>query len=784
MIYKYLNKALKLKIFSSLLFLTVTFLASLSVLAQALEITGSVTDKNGDAVDGAQVSLIDHQGKSIVKTQTDSAGEFRLKVPTNGDYILHVAKSGMAEKMQKLHLPDAANQAIKITVEPQPLIGEVTVIASSGFASAESETVAKLPIPTRDLPQSVEIVNQQLIESQAVRSMQDALYNVTSVVVAQGEGRRDQFLIRGFNALGDQFIDGVRDDAPYYRELANVERIEVIKGPAAVLYGRGSSGGLINRVTKRPNYEEQIGKADLIFGSYGLKRGVIDFGRPLISDKLAFRLVGAGEETGSFRHYFFLRRGFVAPSLAWRPTSDTDVLMQVEYLQDHRLPDRGLPSYRGRPVDVPIGTYYGYPDRDSTTNRAFSQAIKVEHRINDAWSVRNLFRHIGYATDFYTTAPDGVSLVNGQLRVLRRQYSSSSRQDNFFNQTEATGSLRLFGWQHLTLFGVELGSQDRKSIFYRNSTVGSVSLINPILTPPVTSNQPTTNNDFDGRVLGLYAQDLITFARQWKLLVGARYDRFNQKLVDFLGGPTLGRIDREWSPRVGLVYQPTQLVSLYVSFTRSFQPSGENLSLATNNVEIKPETTRNYEAGVKAMIAPLRLNTTLAVFRLERDNIKTTDPQNPTRLLPIGKQRTDGIETTFAGTPLRGLDLFGGFSLLSARIVRSTSVSAGVPLQGRRAGLVPQAMGNIWMTYALPKNFAIGFGAYGRSKVFTSANNLVTLPGFVRFDAGLFWRREHYEAGINLRNITNRRYYETSHGDNNILPGAPINGSFTLRYRW
>jgi catecholate siderophore receptor len=752
--------------------------------AQTLNLHGSVTDKNGAAVVGAQVRLTDKQGRGVAETETDSAGEFRLQAPAAGEYLLRVTKPGMAETTRNLRLPDEAAQTVNLTLEPRPLAGEVTVVANSEYVSVESETVAKLPIPTRDLPQAVEIVNRQLMESQAVRSMQDALYNVTSVVVAQGEGRRDQFLIRGFNALGDQFIDGIRDDAPYYRELANVERIEVVKGPAAVLYGRGSSGGLINRVTKRPSFEGAVGNADLIFGSYGLKRGVIDVGRPLISDKFAFRLIGAGEETGSFRHYFFLRRGFIAPSLAWRPTSDTDVLMQVEYLQDHRLPDRGLPSYRGRPVDVPVGTYYGYPDKDSITNRAFSQAIKIDHKIDGAWSVRNVFRHIGYATDFYNTGPNGISVVNGQLRVLRFQYSGSSRQDNYFNQTEATGSFRLFDWQHLALVGIELGAQDRASTIYRNSTASSVALIDPVLTSPITSNRPTTNNDFDGRVLGLYAQDMITFARQWKLLAGARFDRFNQKLVDFLGGPTLQRIDREWSPRVGLVYQPTQLVSLYVSFTRSFQPSGENLSLATNNAEIGPETTRNYEAGVKATIVPWRLNMTLAVFRLERDNIKTTDPQNPTRLLPIGKQRTDGLETTFAGTPLRGLDLFGGFSLQSARIVRSTSVSAGVPLQGRRAGLIPQAMGNLWMTYALPKNFAIGFGAYGRSKVFTSANNLVTLPGFIRFDAGLFWRREHYEAGINLRNITNRRYYETSNGDNGILPGAPINGSFTLRYRW
>lgn len=765
-------------------------------------IRGTVADADGALIAGAKIDLLDTRGKIVAQSQTDENGTFRFEVKTTGGYQLRVSQKGMSPKVIAV-LPGAAEQ-IEIRLEPEQVQAEVTVAADTEFVTKESATVTKTATPLRDLPQSVEIVNNRLMQVQGVRSLQDALYNVTAVAVAQGEGRRDNFYIRGFNAVGDQFVDGVRDDAQYYRDLANIEQIEVVKGPAAVLFGRGSSGGLINRVTKRPDFANRVGGAEVSFGSYGLKRGSFDFGQPIVSEKLAFRLIGAYEKSGSFRQFYFLDRYNIAPSLSWRPTKNTDVVFQFEYLNDHRLPDRGIPSFRGRPLDVPIATYYGDPTSDEATARVFSQAARLEHRFNNTWLVRNVFRHTGYATDFYNSGPNGVCLLNGasgacstnvpasvseadsRLRVTRFQYSSNSRQDNFFNQTEAVGTLDFLGWQHNLLAGLELGSQSRKTN-RSDSALAPVTFLDPVLTRPVSASNTTTDNRFNAKVVGVYFQDQINFNRQWKALFGARYDTFEQKLDNLLvsSAPTLQRTDRQWSPRAGLVYQPQEWLSLYASYTRSFQPSGENLSLAANNTELKPEMTRNYEFGIKAEIPQWRLNTTLAVFRLDRDNIKTTDPQNPARLLLVGEQRTDGIEATVSGSPLRNLQFTAGYALLSARITKSNNVSAGVPLEGRRAGLIPQSAGNLWLSYALPKNFSVGFGAFGRSKIFTSANNLVTLPGFVRLDASLSWRSErHYEIAFNLRNIANRRYYETSNGDNGILAGSPVNSSVSLRYRW
>ncbi len=794
------------KAFISYKFLLLSIFAlALTAFSQTSEkcFRGTVKDSADAVIIGAEIVLKNAKGKTIDRAETDNSGEFALNCFERGEYVLSIFKEGMSPIVKNLSYGKESLQISDIFLETQAVSETVTVVIEPEFVSSTSETATKTATALRDVPQSVEIVNRRLLDSQAVFSLKDALNNVTAVSVAQGEGRRDQFFIRGFSAINDQFVDGIRDDALYYRDLSNIEQVEVIKGPTAVLFGRGSSGGIINRVTKKPNVFERIGSAEVNFGSYGLKRGMFDFGQPIVQDKLAFRFVGSYEKAGSFRHFYFQDRYNIAPSIAWKPTEKTDITFQFEYLNNRRLPDRGIPSLQDRPANVPIGSYYGFPELDEITSKVNSQAIRFEHQINDFWTIRNVFRRIGYDTSFDSTFPNGVCLLqpnnscttsipnnvavtDSRLRLRRLEYYARDVQENYFNQTEAVGIINTFGIQHTILAGVELGWQDKDAIFFRNGSASPVTLFNPILTRPTNNGIATADNNFKGQIFGVYFQDQIAFNKNWKALIGVRYDRFKQELDDFLpANIDLGRTDKEWSPRIGLVYQPSDWLSFYGSYTRSFQPSGENLSLAANNVELGPELTRNYEAGAKATFQPFRLNATLAVFRLERNNIKTTDPQNPARLLLVGEQRTDGIELTVSGSPFRKLNVYAGYALLDARITKSNNVSAGVLLQGKLAQLTPRNSGNLWLTYQLPKQFTLGFGGYARSKIFTSTNNLVTLPGYARFDASLSWRSEnHYEIAFNLKNIFNRKYYETAHNDLQITPGSPVNGSITLRYRW
>src|SRR6185369_8016382 len=321
---------------------------------------------------------------------------------------------------------------------------------------------AKMEIPLRDLPQSIGVVNGELMRSQGANSMQDAVRNVPAVSVQLGEGRRDQVLIRGFSAVNDQFIDGVRDDSPYYRDLSNVERIEVVKGPASVLYGRGSSGGIVNRITKSPIPEGVLGEMSFIAGSYGTKRTAIDFGRPIIDNKLSFRATTAYENSGSFREQFGLNRFAIAPSLLFTPTKNTEFIFQSDNLNDNRLPDRGIPSLNGVPADVNIGQYYGDPSQDHMKNIVHGNTLRFQQQAS-AWTIRNNTRYTTYDNSFFNTQPTATSVVAGTVWVSREQYNIEATQRNFFNQTEATRHGHLLV-DHLFLVGVEYGSQSRDSL--------------------------------------------------------------------------------------------------------------------------------------------------------------------------------------------------------------------------------------------------------------------------------------------------------------------------------
>ncbi|HTH10086.1 MAG TPA: TonB-dependent receptor plug domain-containing protein, partial [Acidovorax sp.] len=279
---------------------------------------------------------------------------------------------------------------------PQTL-GEVTVQSTTGddgYSPAASTSATKGSAPLRDVPQAVNVVPEQLLRDQGARSMEDALRNVPGVAMSHGDGQRDQVVIRGFTAIADQFVDGVRDDALYFRDLADIERVEVLKGPAAVLYGRGSSGGLINRVTKKPKFGETAGDASLGLGNFDYRRATADVNVG-ISDTAAFRINAAVEDSGSYRDQQFVKRHNFAPSLALKLAAQTDLLLQYTNARDKRLTDFGIPALNGRPVNVPARTYYGSRNAaqdDTTTSTMQSFAATLNHRFNDDWSVRNVTR--------------------------------------------------------------------------------------------------------------------------------------------------------------------------------------------------------------------------------------------------------------------------------------------------------------------------------------------------------------------------------------------------------
>ncbi|MCT9118175.1 TonB-dependent siderophore receptor [Cupriavidus gilardii] len=664
---------------------------------------------------------------------------------------------------------------------------EVKVKASAsrelgeGYNPPDTVTATKMDVPLRDVPQTVNVVTAEVMRDQHATSIQDTLKNVPGVGFSHGDGQRDQVTIRGFTAIADQFVDGIRDDALYFRDLSNVERIEVIKGPAAVLYGRGSSGGLINRVTKKPGLD--ITDLSLSYGSWADRRGEVDVGRVFGDGAAAFRITGAVQRADSYRSQQFLDRTAIAPSLDLKLAPDTKLLLQADYLEDRRVTDFGIPAFNGRPVEVPASTYYGAAnarDADYSQSRVYSGTATLTHRFNDNWSIRNATRYYHYSLDRNNTLP---GTVNAARRTVSLNRSNVYREEHgWFNQTDLTQKATLFGMKHELLYGVEVGQQNKDLVNYSRNNVATVDLFHPVLPtlPRLLDGTPGTTNRGTFKTLGLYTQDMITLSEQWKALVGIRYDRFEQETVDRRPNQRgLARTDNAWSPRAGLVWQPSKTQSYYLSWSRSFQPSGEAFSLAANNAELAPEKTSNTEIGAKYDFLDGRLSTTVSVFRLERTNIKVANATG-TALMPIGEQRTDGAELTVAGDLGRGLKVLAGYAYLDAQVTRSSSA-----LEGKRATLTPRHSGNVWVTKELGHGFGIGGGLNLVGARMADPQNTVTLPGYVTADMMAWYRRGPMELQLNLYNLFDKGYIVSGHGSspNLNLPGAPRSVMATLRYR-
>lgn len=758
----------------------VTLLVSLPAAAieASFDLRGRVVDRSGAVVVGASVTLRAADSGAERAAMTDATGEFVFAAVPPGRYTVVAVAAGFAPAVADV---DAATARVTLTLDPAPISEQITV-SSALSDTATAYTPMKIAASPMDIPQTIDAVPQTLLRAQAALSMQDALRNVAGVAPNLGEGRRDQFLIRGFSAQTDTLVDGVRDDALYYRDLSTVERVEVLKGPASALFGRGSSGGVINRVTKRPRFDRPIADASAMVGGFDTRRLSFDAGDARESGRAAFRIAGAWEDSGSFRDFGSLSRVTALPSLtAWLSTR-TSVSAQVELLRDRRVPDRGIPSVNGRPADVRISQYYGYPQDDFIETNAEAATISAEHQIGGGWLVRNVARAARYNTDWSNTQPTDTRTVGGAVFVKRSQYNADRRQHNFFDQAELVGGGRFAGATHIVLAGVEVGAQRRRLERY-NGAAPDVALIDPVLTSPVYSRVRAVDNRFSGDVLGVYAQDLLAFAGRLKVLLGMRADRYRQALDDRTANNVdLSRVDTAVSPRVGVVYQPTMRLSLYSSASRSFQPSGEGLSLAVNNVELKPETTRNVEGGAKLSLAGGRLTASASVFRLDRTNIKTTDPLDVTKLVLVGRQRSDGFEVAVDGLMTRRWFVHGAFGDLAATILRSNSVSSGVRIEGNRPGLVPRTSGSVWSTIDVTPALTVGGGVTASGARFTSNDNLVTLPAFTRVDAVASYRLRRYTVSVNVQNLLDARYYESAGGNFQIYPGAPRHALLTVRY--
>ncbi|MEN5236101.1 MULTISPECIES: TonB-dependent receptor [Pseudomonas] len=674
-----------------------------------------------------------------------------------------------------------------------PATSVTSAYEQQSYKASESKSALKIDAPLRDIPQTVNVVPESVIKDQGAQSMEDVLKNVPGVGLSNGDGQRDQVTIRGFSAIGDMYIDGIRDDALYFRDLSNVERVEVIKGPAAVLYGRGSSGGLINSISKKPGLapKQEVG---MTLDTEGKRRTQFDSGWAAPEGNQAYRVTGAFEDSDTFRDDGYTDRKAIAPSAWFKLSDDLELNLGATYLYDKRLIDFGIPAVGNRPANVDRDKRFGSGNasQDYARSEVFSFTASLDYRINDDFTLTNTSRYYRYDLDRNNTLADSsptrfVTAPNGELLVKLNRGNVARDESGVFNQTELKQQAQLAGMQHNLLYGVEVGFQDKYQRVYSQNNVARVPVYRDALVgvPDHAANLTSNGTNYQ-QTSGFYVQDLIELTSQWKALLGVRYDIFGQEYNDArVQNVDLDRTDKTWSPRAGLVFQPDQIQSYYVSVSRSYQPSGEVFAVSPTNAGLEPEETTNYEVGAKWDLLDSRLSLTAAVFRLERTNMKTADPANPNLTILAGEQRTDGFEATLSGQLSDKWQVYAGYAYLDAEITKSNSKTNGVANEGQVPTLTPRNSANVWLVRTLTPEWRVAAGANYVDDRYTALDNKVVMPAYTTFDAALLYSVQHWDAALRLKNAFDRDYYASAHGSVDLAtPGAPRTLEASVNYKF
>ncbi|MFZ2855579.1 MAG: TonB-dependent siderophore receptor, partial [Rhodocyclaceae bacterium] len=660
----------------------------------------------------------------------------------------------------------AAEQTLpQVTVQDQTERADGPV---DGYRATRSATFTRTDTPLKEIPASLSIVPAALIKDQSMQSIADVLRYVPGTQGAQGEGNRDQVVLRGINTTADFFVDGVRDDMQIFRDLYNLERVEVLKGPAGMTFGRGGAGGVINRVTKKPVFS-RIGEASFSVNSDSRARTSVDLGNKL-NDSAAWRLNAMAESGGSFRDGVDMKRYAVTPTVTLLLSPTTALTLGFEHARDERTADRGVPSRSGLPFSTGNGTFFGNASQSEARSTVNGFSAALEHDFGNGMHLKNSFRATQY-DKFYQNVYANGSVTDSAL-VKIEAYNNTDERTNIFNQTDLTTRFSSGGFEHTLLTGLEFGRQDSSSVrrtgFFNSATSVNASAASPYAV--ATAFRPSgsnANNSVKADIAAIYVQDQIALSKEWKLLAGLRYDYLKTALDDrrTLVAPTdLARTDKALSPRLGLTWSPTAASTYYASYSTAFLPSSEQLSLASNTAELGPENAKNYELGARWDLLP-KLTLSAAVFRTDRNDVKVNDPINAGVLIMTGQQRTEGVELSLQGEVARNWDIFAGYANLDGRITQGTSVPAG-----RKLGLVPQNAISVWNKFTLGGGWSTGLGVIHQSEIYTSTSNAVKLPAFTRADGAVFYNFADNKTrlALNVENLFDKKYYPTAHNDNNI----------------
>ena len=736
-----------------------------------------------EPVDGialVQVTELPGERVQVVITGTDAAPTAEFSTAATG-LTLGIAP-GIAQA-------GTADDTLRVVVT-----GE-----EEGYFEPTATTGTRTDTPLRDIPQSIQVIPQEVIEDQQVTDLDDVLRNASGVVPSRSnDGTGQRFIVRGFEGAS-VLRDGFRLSfgavgATGFQELANLEQVEVLKGPAAILFGVVEPGGVINLVTKQP-LGEPFYNFSVRAGNRGLLEPSLDLSGPLTRDgRVRYRLNALYRTEEYFRDFNTdVRRSFISPVISWQISDRTDLTVSLEYLEDERPAEFGLVAIEDEVADIPFDRVLGDPD-DIINTETLRIGYNFEHRFSDNLTLRNAFSYWRNEDESILTSSFLSFLpfneVTGNL-PRNVAFSGGVPQDSFELQTNLIGKFNTGPVEHTVLAGIDLYRRNGAA-FLRSDPFLSfpINIFDPVYDPiPVNPRDLPISFDQETQVdaLGIYIQDQVTLLDNLKLLLGVRYETVEQENINnpsaFVPvGTESTQNDDAFSPRFGIVYQPIDEVSLFASYSRSFVP---NSATTFSGDLLDPERGEQFEVGAKVELLEGRLAVNLAYFDITKENVATPDPDFPIFFVATGEERSQGVELDIVGEILPGWNLIANYAYTDARIT-----SANNALEDNRLFSVPKHNLNLWTTYDIQQGsleglgFGLGFNYV--SERFGDNANSFELDSYFLTNAAISYQRDNWQFGLNFRNLFDVDYITNTTNSRNfrIEPGEgfTVIGSLSFEF--
>ncbi|MFP6561185.1 TonB-dependent receptor [Paraburkholderia sp. B3] len=711
-------------------------------------------------------------------------------------FAVPFASTALAQSAPAAAAPAAASSAAA-EGSTLPAISVSGQTDPQDFQAERSTVGAKTPTALRDIPQSVTVINKAVMQSQGATSFQDALRNAPGITIGGAEGGQigNNINLRGFTAQNDIYLDGFRDRNQYYRDTFDLDAIEVLYGPSSMLFGRGSTGGVVNQVSKKANLTPSA-EVSTTVGTDDRYRTSVDLNHPL-GDTAAFRLNAFGQSLGSTRDEMKNKDYGIAPELRFGIGTPTEVTLSALIQHNYDMPDYGVQSINGHAFAPSKSTYYGLTD-DRTIQDVQTVTARVDHKFNDQFKITNQTEFSHSLTDARETAAGAVltgplatspALSNGNyttlplsdLYVKLASHDRVIENHSIYNDSMAEYKFDTGFLKHDVIAGVEVGHDSYTNQAYTRNNLPILSLLDPAyMSTPSNVTQTVGNHAESGATsLAAYMNETMSLGEHWKLIGGLRWDRFQAHISNTISAP--GYADQTntfTSVRAGVIYQPTDWQSYYFSYGTSFDPSLESLTVTNNTQNLAPETTKSYEVGGKWDLLNGNLSVTSALFQQEMNNARTQTSSG--EYLLEGDVRVRGFQAGVSGHLTDKWQVFGGYTYMDGVVLQALDGT-----QGNTLANTPRNTLTLWTTYEVAPHWEVGGGPTYMSARYAANTNYVSVGGYTRWDAMAEYHQKKWDVRLNLLNLTNKFYYDAliqSDGGRSV-PGVGRTLLATFDYR-